>query len=246
MIIGERKKFFSWLFVSLFLFLVDSFGGFFWLHQLFFRLTSPWREMIVKRTASPPSPFVWEERRLALCQAKVKELEEENQAARRLLGAGLPPEMKFLPAKLLGRGKEEVFLNVGRQEGIKEGAAVVVENFLLGKVVKLNDFSSQVRLLSARGTRLLVGVWREEREWREGKPPLVKGILKGGEPLVLEEVLSQEEINKGDLVVSLEEGGVFLIGRISRVWETEDSLFKKAAVDWLIKPAEVMTVFVVR
>jgi len=233
--------------VSLILVVLDSLGLLGWLHQGFTDKTSLWRLSLAnKREESVISPQVeTNENNLAVCRARLLELQEENQASRRLLGADLPPAMKFIPAHLLGASKNQALLDIGRDQAVKKEAPVLVGEVLLGRVVKTTSSTARVEFLNHPETRLLVGIWREKAAV-VGEPAVVKAILKGGESMILEEILVQEEVGEGNIVASLDWGGRFVIGRIKKVWQTEDGLFKKAAVDWLANPRSAATVFVVK
>jgi len=233
---------------SLFLLITDSLGLLNWLHRGFEETANPLRQRIIEARVglSSPLPQTLElERSLATCELRVSELEEENKASRRLLGANLPAQMKFQSATILGKDLEKIWINVGKLQKVKEGNLVISDNIYVGKVGKVGESSSEVVLLGDPKTRLLVGVWESEKSLSESQSPIVKGILKGGSQIGIEEILVQEQIQEGDLVASLDKGGVFLIGKVSKLWVLEDGLFKGATVEPLVDPRHLLTVFVV-
>lgn len=234
--------------VSVFLFVVDLIGLLGWAHRIFDNSTTSLRAGIVEKKAglaSPISKDLESEREILACQLKVDKLREENSSARRLLGVKLPPGEKYEPARVLGTSKEGLELDIGSDIGIENGAAVLSDGVLVGRVTDLGLSRSRVDLLTSSETKMLVGIWSERDFDGEGQP-IVKGILRGGSSLVIEEITSDEKINEGDLVASLDFGGIYLVGRIKKVWMTDDDLFKKGLVDWLVDPDRLITVFVAK
>src|SRR3990170_469148 len=78
---------------------------------------------------------------LTVDSAKLSSLEEENEAMRRLLGAPLPRQWKFIPAPIIARG-DEISLGVGALDGVEEGDAVIWEEVLLGTVANVSQRQS--------------------------------------------------------------------------------------------------------
>jgi cell shape-determining protein MreC len=233
--------------ISVVLLLLDIFGLFDWLHGGFNRATERLRAGIVEKKAglvSPVSKDLEMEKELLLCQLEVEKLAEENASARRLLGVKLPARAKYEPAKVLGLNKGFLDLNIGKEAGIEDGAAVLSDGVLLGRLTGLSASRSQVELLTNSKTMMLVGVW-PENSFDEKTTP-IKAILKGGSFLIIEEITAGEKVNEGDLVASLDFGGIYLIGKIDRVWMSDDGLFKKALIDWLVDLDSLVTVFVAK
>jgi len=177
-------------------------------------------------------------------------LKEENQRARKLLGASPPLDFKFAPVMILGLPKGKVKLSGGRDKGFKKGLAVVGENRFLGKLVSVQEYNSEVQLVSDGGFRLAVGVWRPDNKpghssAKIGAGLVAKGILKGGRRPLVEEVLEGEAVEKGFLVAPLGFPGRFFIGRVTAVSASEGG-FKKLFVDWEGKEEAFGTVFVVK
>ncbi len=234
--------------ISVFIFAIDLLGLLSWAHRIFDNSTTILRSGIIEKKAglaSPVSKDLESEREILACQLEVNKLKEENSSARRLLGVKLPPKEKYEPAKILGTNKEGLELDIGSDTGIQNGAAVLSSGVLVGRVVDLDLSRSRVDLLTSSKTKILVGVW-PERDFDGDSQPVVKGILRGGSSLIIEEITSNERINEGDLVASLDYGGIYLVGKIKKVWMTDDDLFKKGLVDWLVDPDQLITVFVAK
>jgi len=234
--------------ISVLILAMDLVGLLGWTHTAFNNSTTFLRAGLIEKKAglaSPVSKELESQKEILTCQLEIEKLKEENSSARRLLGVKLPARVKYEPAKILGISKERLELNVGSEDGIKDGAVVLSDGALLGRVVDLGFDNSKVEILTSSSTKILVGIWPENDFDRDGQPT-VKGILRGGKLLVVEEITAEEKISEGDLVASLDYGGVYLVGRIGRVWMTDDGLFKKALVDWLLDPDKLITVFVAK
>ncbi len=234
--------------ISVLLLGADFVGLLGWVHLVFNNSTTFLRIGLIEKKAglaSPVSKNLESEKEILTCRLEVEKLREENSSARRLLGVKLPLRVKFEPARILGISKERLELNIGSKIGIEDGAAVLSDGVLLGRVVSIGPTNSKVELLTSSSTKILVGIW-PERDFNGDSQPAVKGILRGGSLLIIEEITAEEKISEGDLVASLDYGGVYLIGRIERVWMTDDGLFKKALVNWPLDPNQLITVFVAK
>lgn len=183
-------------------------------------------------------------RQLALDQNQLAVCQEENQALQRLLGAPLPPQWRFLLARVVGQS-EKMRLDQGKEAGVEEGMVVVSENILAGKVISVGKNTSLVQLPSDPNSKIPVVIKRPGSQGIQAQ-----GLLLGqfGEKLVLDRVLQEEDIQKGDLVTtSGEEGWLpnLVIGQIDEVLPPTAAIYQKARVDSLIDYSLLRIVFVV-
>lgn len=183
-------------------------------------------------------------RQLAVDQNQLITCLEENQHLKKLLGASLPPQWKFLDAKVIGL-TEKMHLNRGKKEGVKEGMMVISENILVGKVVSLGENDSLVQLINDPNSKVPVII---KQVGESG--PQARGLLTGqfGGKLILNRVLQNEDIRKGDLVVTNGEADWLpdlLIGQIEEVLPKSAEVYQKAVVSPLINYQELRIVFVV-
>ena len=152
---------------------------------------------------------------------------------RRLLGAPLPAKWKFLPAKVMGNG-EKIRIDKGEKDGVKKGMIVVSENILVGRIVSLTQKSSLLELPISPGVILPVVVKRAGNKGIQAR-----GILQqSGGNLVLSEVLQSEDIQKGDLVVTVGDENLLpdlLIGQITDVLPKSAEVYQKARVKPLLE-----------
>lgn len=181
-------------------------------------------------------------RQLAVESSQLSVCLEENERMRALLGAPLPPQWKFLSAKVVGM-TEKMKIDKGRRDGVREGMMVVSENILVGKVVSVEERSALVQLPTDPASKIPVVV----------KKPGSLGVQARGlllpskEGLIVDRILQTEDVREGDLVLTEGEGWLpdLLIGQIQEVLGQEAAIYKQARVSPLIDYETLRIVFVV-
>jgi rod shape-determining protein MreC len=189
-------------------------------------------------------------RQLAVEQNQLNSCLEENEKIKKLLGAPLPANWKFMEARVVGIS-EKMRIDKGEKDGVKEGMMVISENILVGKVVKANENDALIQLLSDSNLKMPVVVKKPSPD--KNKPIggiQARGLLlgQGGEKLLLDRVLQSEDIQKGDLVVTVGEEGWLpdlLVGQIVDVAPKTAEVYQKARVSPLIDYQELRIVFIV-
>jgi cell shape-determining protein MreC len=236
------------LVISVVLFLADFLGFLSGIHYRFEKSKAVWQRKLwggdqVSVNRDKDKQLA---KQLASCRLRVLQLEEENRASRRLLEADLPAKLDYQTAHLLGKSNDSLELDVGENQGVFSGAAVLAGDVLIGRITKVSGNVSWVKLLTSRDSKEIVGIWRNKEGLERQEAALTKGLLVGGESLMVEEVLAHEEVEEGDLVASNLPPARFLIGQVEKVWISEDGLYKKV----LVKPFEdlndLSSVFVVK
>ena len=164
---------------------------------------------------------------------------------RKLLGAPLPPQWKFMDARVIGLVSGQLRINKGQSEGVKDGANVIYENILVGKVVSLGVHDAWVQTVSSAESKIPVVVKKIGSSGIQARGLLV---WQGNE-LILDRVLQSEDIQKGDLIVTAGEADwlpELLIGTIAEVSPKTPEVYQKAKVEPLIDYGKLRIVFVVR
>ena len=142
--------------------------------------------------------------RLRGWRAAARSLEEENAQLRALNNVQLRPKTTFVTGDVIadsgGPFRRSVLVNVGRREGVNEGAAAVDGVGLVGRVVGVGDRAARLLLLTDFASRVPVVI----------RPSGKRAVLVGdGTALpLLEFVDSPEEISPGDVIETSGEGGV--------------------------------------
>lgn len=164
-----------------------------------------------------------------VAQAKVVQLEAENAELRRAGQFPLANPLHTIGADVIGRSTESlrrtIRLNRGAEDGLQPEAAVLVDGWLIGKVVVVEATSAQVQLITDPDFRLTVTVGQSRLA------ALARGSLGA---LSVERLPLTETIAVGDAVLSSDLGGQvpsgLPLGTVALVSE-RDSVFHDITVD---------------
>lgn len=149
--------------------------------------------------------------------AQLEEYRQEAQRLQQLLGLSDTYKISGTAARVLSRSTDAwnnvVTIDKGSNEGIRAGLAVVGSSGLVGQVIAVTNYTSDVRLMNdpAFGVAAMIQSNRAE------------GILKGSLDglLYLEDVSSDAAVTQGDVVVTSGLGGGFsrglLLGTVVKV-----------------------------
>jgi len=235
---NRKSKIYFFLLLSLVIFLAD-YLGFLKSVKGFFekKMVIPVREFFKPQLVDECQKF--EAERLNL-KTQLAGLKEEVVSSRKLLGAPLPANWQFLPVKVIGDSDDEIIVGGGDREGIKLGMAAVYEGVFLGKVEKVSQEISKIKLLSNADSKQVVKIL--------GKNSLnlvAKGLLfgRGKGEMEIKEILAEEEVEEGDLVVATVEGFDLPVGEITGVNYQKGDVFKTAGVRQKIKTRYLQTIF---
>lgn len=168
-------------------------------------------------------------------KAKNNILEEENESLRRLLGAPLPPAWQFIPASVLAKKDQVIEINQGEKEGVKEEAAVVLENILVGEIVEVNPHTAKVRLVNHPGFNSPA---RIQEAGAEGK------VKVSGNRIFIEEIPLEASLGPGDLVTRQKDS--LVLGSLGKILTDPKESWQRAELIWPIEVEKLKTVFVVK
>ena len=143
------------------------------------------------------------------------QLEQKNARLLALNNVRLNPRASFVTAEVMADGggpfQRSVLLNVGRADGVADGAAAVDGLGLVGRVAGLGDRSARALLLTDPSSRVPVTI----------QPSGQRAILTGDDTAApaLEFLDQPGEIRSGDRIVTSGDGGLFpadlLVGRVA-------------------------------
>lgn len=179
--------------------------------------------------------------------ARLKDTAEENKVLRSEMG--LVPKSKYdleasfvIGQDALGSGSS-IFIDKGKDKGIKEGmAAIVSDGILVGKISQVFPNTAKVALISDRENAAAAEVLESG----------AKGIIRGTYGLgAMMDMISQAEVVKeGDTAITSGlTGGVprgLLIGKIGQVKQSEDKLFQQATIFPSANFSSLKVVFIVK
>lgn len=181
---------------------------------------------------------------LQVDRSRIVELEAENQLLKKELGF-LDQTQKgaLVPARIIERDPTTFFDNIvvdkGSSDGIKEGMAVTFNGVLVGQVKEVFGQSSKILLISGRDSLIQV-MLQENRS---------KGILRGGlSGLYIENIISDTEYREGEYVITSGLGGKMrqgiLVGKAGKTEAGSPGIFKNIAVEPLIDLSTLELVFI--
>jgi rod shape-determining protein MreC len=132
-------------------------------------------------------------------------LERENAQLRALNSVRLSPRMGFATGEVVadsgGPFGRTVLVNIGRGDGVEDGAAAVDGAGLVGRVVGVGERTARILLLTDFNSRVPVKV----------TPSGVRGVLTGDATAAprLAFLSEPEAVEIGDQIVTSGDGGVF-------------------------------------
>lgn len=192
-------------------------------------------------------------------QSKVKQLEAENERLKsenKKYKKELDIEdiSKFEPisSTVLSRNPDQwmntLVINQGAKDGIKNNMAVMTSEGFVGRISKLNQFSSQVDLISTntRANRLSVNIQHDDKN--------VFGLIdhydSKNEELIITDINNKDSVKKGDKVVTSgladQLPSSIYIGEVSKVENDEYGLSKEVRVKTAANLSDLNHVYVAK
>lgn len=192
-------------------------------------------------------------------QSKVKQLEAENERLKsenKKYKKELDIEdiSKFEPisSTVLSRNPDQwmntLVINQGAKDGIKKNMAVMTSEGLVGRISKVNQFSSQVDLISTntRANRLSVNIQHED----ENVFGLIDHYDSKNEELIITDINNKDSVKKGDKVVTSgladQLPSSIYIGEVSKVENDEYGLSKEVRVKTAANLSDLNHVYVAK
>lgn len=183
-----------------------------------------------------------EKEQILKLETQIAALKEENLSSRRLLGAPLPSGWRFLPVKVLGRQGDRLIIDKGEKDQISLGTVAVTDGVYLGKISQISQEISKLSLVFSPETKEAVKILDKESLVFAGK-----GLLLGKSEgkMAIKEILAEEDVSPGDLVVISVKDGDLPLGKITSVDYEKGNVFKTAEVESEVKVRSLETVFLV-
>lgn len=148
-------------------------------------------------------------RALELLAMRRTDLERENRELRMLRGAAADVADRWLPARVIAtennRLRQRFTVDRGASHGVFKGQTVIAGGGLVGQVLRVGPWSSEIILLADPEHAVPVQIART------GQRTLALGTGRAGE-LTLPLLPLQTDIGEGDLLVTSGLGGVFPAG----------------------------------
>ena len=173
-------------------------------------------------------------------------LKIENDALRKLLGLKIREEYETEAARVIGFNESnwlsEIILDVGRNNGVLEGMAVVNEDGLVGIVVLSGNNTCKVRLINDPQSSIGVRILSSRK----------LGIAEGNSDrkLYLKYISTEDLVFKGDIIITSEFGEYvppeILIGRIKSISEIAGSPYRQIEIEPLVNFKNIEYVLILK
>lgn len=173
------------------------------------------------------------------------EVAQENARLRKQLGLRLTNE-KLILARVTGfsleRGSTLLAVDKGGDEGVAADDLVILENYLIGRVERVEANRSLVRLITDPTFSVAA--------LDAASPERPRGIVWGsfGVKLRMEKILPGERVSVGDLIISSGlDGRVplgFVLGEVTQLVASEGGILKEAELRILFDPGKLEEVFI--
>ncbi len=187
---------------------------------------------------------------LLVCQtntATLKLLQDENIELRNQLNFFSAHKFVHIGAEVIGKNIEPLgntlIVNRGKKDGVQEGNAVIIsQGVLIGKIAKVEEESSLVRLLNDNQSKVAATILNHEKSL---------GVIEGGYGISVRMAFipQQEDIRVGDLIVTsgLEQGMPrgLLIGNVVVVEKEAYEPFQRAILSPAVSLSSISFVSIV-
>jgi rod shape-determining protein MreC len=177
---------------------------------------------------------------------RLSEVERENELLRQQLGLSTNLSEGLVLAQVIGlsfeQGGASLIIDKGSGDGVAVGDLVVLENYFVGEVERVESDRSSVMLISDPRTSVAA--------LDQSSPDRTQGIVRGsfGTKLRMGKVLPEEQIAAGDLIISSGlDGNVprgLILGEVVSVAASEGEILKEAELKLLFDPRKLEEVFI--
>jgi len=181
-----------------------------------------------------------------------EKLQKENAALLSQFQTKDLQTLSLLPAQIVGASgfvpgittPSNFILDKGARDNVNVGDSVVLENNLVGKIVKVSSYLSKADLITNTSVSFTA-------KTLNGAIGVIKGA--GEDKMALDNVLLSENINKEDLVltkgdIQSDGRGIppdLIVGKIQSIEKIPTAIFQRAEVKSFINFTKISTVFVV-
>lgn len=242
--------FFLFLFLSLGIFFTSQtpFGS--GITGFFEQLLLPLQKTIVasfwsgSKDTTPEAKLREENIKLQILIAKQEDLKKENNAFRDQFKTTAPAPKQLIPAQIIGGENEEIILDMGTADGVKNGNIIILKENVIGRIASTSLHRSVGELVTKSNITFAA------KTAKTSALGIVRG--RGSGNLVLANVVLADKLEKNDLVVTkgdLDQQGKgfppdLIVGKIISVNKRNSDLFQSAEIEPLVKFNALETVFI--
>jgi len=189
--------------------------------------------------------------RLTVANAKLQELQDENNKLRKYLNFLVPGKYKYVMANIISQpallgaaeAETELILDKGTKDGLKDGLAIVNEDgLIIGKIVETEDNTVRACLVTNYNCRLAATIQNQTR---------TIGLTDGnlGLTIKMNFIPQSEKISIGDTVITSGLGGSIprglVIGKVIQVDNKSNEIWQEVNIEPLLNMDNLTTVSII-
>jgi len=183
------------------------------------------------------------------------ELKKENKILREALEIELQKDFKLILSQIISKdiSQDFILIDKGSKNGISENMPVVTQQrVLVGKISEVYENFSKVMLISNKESSFDAKIFvpdglPPEADQEDNISGVVKG--KGNSKILFDLIPKEEEIFKGDIVVTTALGGIFpkglLVGEIKAIKKIDIEQFQQAEIEPFFEISQTENIFII-
>lgn len=165
-------------------------------------------------------------------ESLLKELFSENEILRKELNFIKKNNFRFKMVQIIGEknelGFQTIIINKGRTDGLIEGLPVITHGFLIGKIIKVDQYTAQILPITENHSLVAATIQNYSK---------TSGLVKGeyNLSLVMELIPKDVKLKVGDLIITsgLEDHipRGLIVGQIEKIINQSEELYQKAQIN---------------
>lgn len=246
----NKNYYLFFIFLSLLLIILDNYNLLSFLKKPVESFLNPIKKSLHQKK-SPKNPFLSDpdfinqfaakELAVKVLNKKIAELKKENELLKKQINAPLSVNYSYLPANVIGFDRY-LIIDKGSLDNVEKNQPVVFEDLLVGKVINV----------SAKTAKIILPLDPDSKIPALDQITGAKGLVIGQfqTDFTFEKVLTDEKINKGDLILTSGQEKTFppnlIIAEIEKVKRQESEIFQSAQLKPLIDYQKLSLVFLIK
>lgn len=177
--------------------------------------------------------------------SQLRNLKFQNEILQKQIDTNFNENYELIAARVISldvRNQGYARINKGIKEGIEIGNVIVIQNFVIGEVKEVHEYSSDILLITSPNSEVTVISQNNQ----------TKGILTGrfGGGLVVNSILQTDKLDKDETFVTLGVNSIYpaglLVGSISDINEVQTETTKSAILSNYVDFDSLRYIFVLK
>jgi len=168
-------------------------------------------------------------------------LEESQKISKQLT---FNTDVEYIPVRITkySENQTEVIINKGSNDGVRQNDVLVIERFLVGLVIEVNEGFSKARLIISTDSKVP----------SESMSSKLKGVGVGDgiNTILFQQVPNEKKLTIDDYIVTAGLGGVFpyglIVGKIIKIESKDADIEQRAQVATEINLKDLREIYIIR